>query len=321
MGMGVRLVDPSLVIMLMISLTIAPLPSRAAVGAANLRQTTAQSSAVVRLSRVVSHLAFINDTTLVATLGSIASNSEVGLVDLGSGEIKVLSRGACASPSPDKKRIAWIPGPSSRGDVWILDLETGQRRRVTEGLGASCVVWSPNGRHFAVTSTSRATRFGDDVSVLAADTGRVEQTVQPGSGEEGFKYPTWYPNGQRVGFTVWKYRGISPVWVGIDALDIRDRRRFRILEAPGSGSEWASDLAVSRDGSVLLFVLPFRLPVPEGDKIFAPHIFAYENSAIRLVVRGRSPVWLPDGKSILFTREYACINWVCSGDEIFPLTL
>ncbi len=320
--MEVKLVGSNLlVIMIVISLTITLLFSRAGLGASNLTQTTAQSSPIVRLSRVVSHLAFINDTTLVATLGSLASNFEIGLVDLRSGEIRVLSRGACASPSPDKTRVAWIPGPSSRGDVWILNLRTGQRRRVTEGLGADCVVWSPDERRLAVTSTSRATRFGDDVIVLAADTGRVEQTVQPDPGEEGFRYPVWYPNGRRVGFVVWKYQGIFPIWAGIDAFDLSDRRRFRIFEAPGNGSEWASDLAVSPDGSVVLFVLPFRLPVPEGDRIFAPHIFAYGNGAVRLVVRGKSPVWLPDGRSILFTREYDCTDWSCAGDEIFALTL
>ena len=316
-----RLVGRSLLaIMIMTSLTIPLLFSRAGLGASRLPQATSQSSPVVRLSRVVSRLAFINDTTVVATLGSLASNFEIGLVDLRSGEIRVLSSGACASPSPDKTRIAWIAGPSSRGDVWILDLRTGQRRRVTEGLGANCVAWSPDERRLAATSTSKTTRFGDDLIVLAADTGRVEQTIQPDAGEEGFKYPIWYPNGRLVGFVVWKYQGISPVGVGIDAFDLRDRRRFRIFEAPGYGSEWASDLAISPDGRVLLFVLPFRLPVPEGDRSFAPHIFAHENGVVRLVVRGRSPVWLPEGRSILFTREYDCTDWWCAGNEVFTLT-
>lgn len=77
--------------------------------------------------------------------------------------------------------MAWVPGPESVGDVWILDLQDLARRRLTTGLGVAtrlagrCLAWSPDGRHIAaVTVRPEAYDVGArEIAIISADNGRA----------------------------------------------------------------------------------------------------------------------------------------------------
>lgn len=64
----------------------------------------------------------------------------------------------------------------SRGDIWLIDRRTGERRRITNGLasaaGSWCAQWSPDGTRIAFLSTAaedREPRGGDNVRLYVWD--------------------------------------------------------------------------------------------------------------------------------------------------------
>ncbi len=266
-----------------------------------------QERMIARFPKFISNLAVLSETTILGTAYREGFTRDVALITLATGEIRSLASGQCASPSPDRARAAWIPGPGSRGDVWLLDLQALTRRRLTEGLGANCVVWSHDGKRLAALNVSQTSRFGDDILFVAADSGRTEQTVN--ADDLYFSDPAWYPDGQRLAFGV--SRLVSSTWVDNRLegwFDLRQRRRFQILTLGGDAPP--GGLAISPDGRTLLYVL--RGPV-------RGQIFAYDGAVVKPIAGGHSPLWMPDGRSILFARRYDCTGVLCAGDELYTL--
>lgn len=57
--------------------------------------------------------------------------------------------------SPDGKRIAWAQGASAaKMSIWLLDLERGVSRRLTEEGSYQSPVWSPDGTRLAAHAFS-----------------------------------------------------------------------------------------------------------------------------------------------------------------------
>ncbi len=240
-------------------------------------------------------IAWIGNETILATAGTTVL-AEIVLIDTRSGEAKSLADGRCASPSPDRLRAAWIPGARTTGDVWILDLRTSQRRQLTSDMRASCVRWSPDGRRLAV-------RQGDEILIMTADTGRIEQTIGAGSVtitpvanvpitlelhlDQGL---AWSPDSLSIAFSVYDWLHVVN---RIDRVEVRSQRRSQILSIPPN-SPRPSSLAYSSDGKVLLFEL---------DSITSSQILAHDGVSTRVLTAGWSPAWYPDGKSILFVRN------------------
>ena len=144
-------------------------------------QGTAEERLLSRLPKWISDITWITDETILASVSFTASSiGEIALVNISTGEMKSLAGGKCASPSPDRTRVAWVPGPKSLGDVWILDLGKSQRRQLTSGLSSSCSKWSPDGRRIAVTNASRTSSIGEDILIISADSGRIEHSISAG---------------------------------------------------------------------------------------------------------------------------------------------
>ncbi len=296
---------PLLLLVAFLLVPSAPLPATA--------QTIPQEQHIVRLSKNISHISWIDEKTLLATLrGAGFITSEIVLISLPSGEVRTLERGACASPSPDRTRVGYIPGPAYRGEVWILDLRSNNRRQLTTGLAARCLAWSPDGRRIAALVTSQTSRFGDDFLILSAESGRAEHLI--GAGQASLDDPSWSPDAQRLAFSVSASMLISlePLVFRltvslIELFDLRDRRRTLLFDLLPENTT-ASDLAFSPDGRTLLFVSRG----PGG-----PRIRAHGGSSSTVVAEGHSPAWHPDGRSIVFARGYDCPPFPCAGDDLY----
>ena len=108
----------------------------------------------------------------------------------------------------------------------------------------------------------------------------------------------------------------------IDGFDLSARKRFPIVEIPRE-DHGASDVAISPDGRILLFVIlktPTDATLPQ--RIENEQIFAYDGTSIRVLTTGHSPTWYPNGKSMLFARGYDCTHgWICAGSELYTLKL
>ena len=223
--------------------------------------------------------------------------------------------------SADRTRVAWIPSrqpgsPGLAGDVWILDLRSIERRRVTTGVYAWCVSWSPDGRRMALTIASATHSTGSDILIISAETGRTEHLIEAGSNR--LYDPVRTADSQRVVYSTARYEGEQAPyrWIvnRLESFDLRTRRRSLFLDLlPPVGAREVKDhpltmavanLTFSPDGRVLLFVT--------GP---GPRINRYSSGVPTFLVEGHSPAWHPDGRSISFARTHGCSPYPCAGPE------
>jgi len=106
------------------------------------------------------------------------------LLDSLSGEIKELTPKdleiRAASCSPKGKEIAYISIPDRLkpflNEVHIVNTETGEDRKVTEGLTAYDISWSPNGKYLAILGHRRPRGLLSHERILVIDLGSNEET-------------------------------------------------------------------------------------------------------------------------------------------------
>ncbi len=272
------------------------------------RGGAAPERVLVRLPVRVSNITWLNDRTLLAATEAFSfTSSRITLVSLPAGEMTELAEGRCPAPSPDRTKVAFVPGPSAVGDIWILDLQTRERRRLTTQANARCARWSPDGRYLALVSTAGYQR--DGIMIVAADTGRTEFVLAPS--DEHLFAPAWYPDSRRLAFAASKMKtvtiGTSEMTIPdaakqVDILDVRDRRRSTLLRLTESGG--VADLTVSPEGQRLLLVWGTSINVVEGQ-------------SVKPIASGHSPAWHPTGSMIVYARAYDCTGGRCAGDDLF----
>ena len=123
--------------------------------------------------------------------------SSIWIVGRDGGGLRSLGRGQVARWSPDGDRLAHVPTEDFGGDVFVLDLATGERRRLlaTPQLEQPAD-WSPDGKRILFTRFYLA--GGSDVFVMDADGTRVRRlTRAPGEDTAA----AWSPDGKRIVFT------------------------------------------------------------------------------------------------------------------------
>lgn len=237
--------------------------------------------------------------------------------------------------SPDGRRLAfgWSEQPGAPYGIFVVDLATGSRRRLTRppsGTGGDGdPTWSPDGRTLAFVRNTFGT-IQDLYTVPAA--GGEARRITPASR----KIPdvVWSPDGRRLFYTVYD-AGDHRLWsipadgggpaeaVGAGegamtlSLDAAGRRiaysryawRFRFwrlgLESGRSehlpllsSSRFDGELAVSRDGSRLAFVSTrsgdFEIWVSRADGSEARRLTDFRGALVS------EPSWSPDGRWLVF---------------------
>lgn len=281
----VRLVQVGCLLVSLLALLLFSLPGITA-------QTSGQERPILQLEKRITTLDWISQDTILATVGGFTSR-EVVLVNLMTGEVKHLAVGSCGSASPDRLRVAWVPGPGSVGDVWILELQTLGRRQLTNGIsavsgvGGPCVRWSPDGRRIAVTIVRPTDPVGwtQDIMIVSADNGQGEHRVRD-EVAGGAADPAWTPDSRRLAFSV-SYLADGR----IDLYDLQSRRTIALLKLQREAGP-PTDLAYSPDGTTLLFVVRGTIQALRG-------------ASVTTITSGHAPAWRPDGKAILFARGSA----------------
>ncbi|MGI8402820.1 MAG: protein kinase domain-containing protein [Gemmatimonadaceae bacterium] len=187
--------------------------------------------------------------------------------------------------SPDGKQIAF--GDRNPDEIWIYDLGTQTRRRLTlGGAGNNDPVWSPDGKHIAF-SADRPSR--KDVLVRAADgTGNERPHVV----REGLQWPSdWTPSGFIIFTDV--------------ALD--ENRDIWVVRADGSEPPFPylatpfmeKAATVSPDGRWIAY----DSNAPGRFEVFV-NTFPKPSSSPVIVssAGGTNPRWGPDGRELFYWR-------------------
>lgn len=136
-----------------------------------------------------------------------------------------------ASPawSPDGKKMAYVSNETGGPQIYVLDVATGSKRRVTfSGNYNTSPSWSPKGDWIAY---SGMTNGHHHIFLVNPDTG---QTVQLTSGSSNNEAPTWSPDGRMIAFQS-NRSGKSAIWVmlknGTDARLLTEMPGEQILPA------------------------------------------------------------------------------------------
>ncbi len=156
--------------------------------------------------------------------------------------------------------------------IWIVDAETGEARRLTDGTAPDeDPVWSPDGRKIAFST--RLGRYHDidyrsDIVVVDVETGR--RTRVTGGNDSIFFTPAWLPDGKTLAvlggrvpanayrFDIWLFAADGSDATPRGGRNISDRHDIM----PGSGMNSditpgeGSRLIPSNDGAWLTFLAP-----------------------------------------------------------------
>jgi serine/threonine protein kinase len=223
--------------------------------------------------------------------------------------------GNALSWSPDGKYLAFSgqPTPRQANSIFLLSIETLEKRQVTtppEGfLGDSTPAFSPDGKLLAF--------------VRGASSRDVEVYVMPVSGGEPKRLTfdnrsgrslAWTADSQSIVFSSWFYGGLR-LW--------KVRASGGTPEQLDVGGEFASTLAISRQGDRLAYSQEFRDTNIWRIGVSGPTLKA---NPIRLISSTRqdfSPQYSSNGKKIAFTSGRTGNNeiWICDSDGLNPVPI
>jgi dipeptidyl aminopeptidase/acylaminoacyl peptidase len=171
--------------------------------------------------------------------------------------------------------------------IWIVDVETGEARRLTDGTTADeDPVWSPDGKRIAFSTQvgrDHDIRFRSDIVVVDVETGR--RTRVTGGNDSIFFMPTWLPDGKTLAVLGGRlpangYR--NDIWLfAADGSDVASGAGRNLSDRHDimPGSSMNSDITTgegpglipSADGAWLTFLAPiagsyqvFRIAIADG---------------------------------------------------------
>lgn len=189
--------------------------------------------------------------------------------------------------SPDGSRLAYVSFEDGEAAVYVQELATGQRRKVSGGRGThSAPAWSPDGRRLAM-AISVDGNF--DIHVLELAGGRLTRLTRHRAIDTE---PAWSADGREIYFT--SDRGRGP----------------QIYRVPASGGpprrvsfegRYNASADVAPDGRLLALV-----HLSEGGYRIAT--LDLERSTLQVLTQGRldeSPSFAPNGRLILYATEHA----------------
>ena len=175
--------------------------------------------------------------------------------------------------SPDGRKLvvvsAYEDPAHSDSAIYVIDLQTGEQRRMTS-FGKNCsAAWSPDGTHLALSLGDNLT---SDVYITTLDAhGRRitdSQTIAI--------TPVWSPNGKKIAYTVMPAPGKESSDAGVYIVDADGSQKKRVTGLSTYGVSWSPDgtkLLLQVIGAVYLVDAeggdPVKIRVPTNDLLDA----------------------------------------------------
>ena len=203
----------------------------------------------------------------------------------GSTPVTLTPDGSAPAPSPDGARIAFERGADASRNIYVMDADGSNVRRLTTEPGGNFdPSWSPDGRSIVFESR----RDGNsEIYVLAVDSLRQTRLTQHPATDSD---PAFSPDGRFIAF---------------DSDRSGNREIYRMTASGGdvtrltSRAEQDSDAAWSPDGRLIAFEA-------ERGPNFDIFVMSADGTGLRQLTEDPAydfnPEWSPDGRQLVFSR-------------------
>ena len=188
--------------------------------------------------------------------------------------------------SPDGNRLAYVTFEHRRSEVFVQNMQTGQREVVSNSAGINgAPTWSPDGRQLALTLSS-----GDnpDIYVLDLASKKMQQITRHWAIDTE---PTWMPDGRELVFTSSRSGKPQLYRANVNQGDRAQRITFE--------GDYNANSKVSPDGKSVAFV--------QGNgNVFKIAVMDLQTGFVQSVTDGEldeSPSFAPNGGMILYATQ------------------
>jgi TolB protein len=188
--------------------------------------------------------------------------------------------------SPDGGRLAYVSFEHRRPEIFVQNLQTGQRDVVSRSEGINgAPAWSPDGRQLALTLTS-----GDNPDIYVLDT--VSKKLQQVTRHWAIDTePSWMPDGREIVFTSSRSGKPQLYRVNINQGDRPQRITFE--------GDYNANARIGPDGKSLAFV-------QGAGNVFKIATLDLQTGFVQPVTDGEldeSPSFAPNGSMILYATQ------------------
>lgn len=190
--------------------------------------------------------------------------------------------------SPDGERLAYVSFEGGRPSVFVQEVASGERRKVSERAGINgAPAWSPDGERLALTLSYEG---NPEIHVLELESDKLRRVTNSFGIDTS---PAWTPDGESLLFTSDRAGGPQIYRVAADGSGRPERLTFE--------GKYNADPDVSPEGDRIAFV--HRDP----DNRYRIAVLDTESGRMQVLSGGRldeSPTFAPNGRMILYATEH-----------------